>query len=257
LIQAVVNDISERKRAEAELLKALAREKELGQLKGNFISMVSHEFRTPLGVIMSSAEILESYLEQLAPEERHEHLQSIHKNTRRMAELMEEVLLLGMAEAGKMDFKPEPIDFEIFCRRLTDELLSATDRKCAVQFQSHLLSGKALADERLLRHIFTNLLTNAVKYSQPNSVVLFKAEREGSDVVCHVVDQGIGIPEQDQEWLFKAFHRGRNVGNLPGTGLGLVIVKRCVELHGGQIKVESTVGKGTTVTVRFPVFAKE
>jgi PAS domain S-box-containing protein len=257
LIQAVVNDISERKRAEAELLRALAREKELGQLKGNFISMVSHEFRTPLGVIMSSAEILESYLEQLAPEERREHLQSIHKNTRRMAELMEEVLLLGMAEAGKMDFKPEPIDFEIFCRRLTDDLLSATDRKCPVQFQSHLLSGKALADERLLRHIFTNLLTNAVKYSLPNSLVRFEVEREGNDVVCRVADQGIGIPEQDQEWLFKAFHRGRNVGNLPGTGLGLVIVKRCVELHGGQIKVESTVGKGTTVTVRFPVFAKE
>jgi PAS domain S-box-containing protein len=254
IIQAVINDITERKQAEAELLRALAREKELGQLKSNFVSMVSHEFRTPLGIIMSSAEILQDYLEQLDPDERQHHLQSIAKNTRRMADLMEEVLLLGRFEAGKMGFQPASIDLTCFTRRLVDEMLSVTDRRCPIHLTVGPMPPQAQADERLLRHIFSNLLTNAAKYSEPGQAVTLSIRREDRDAVCVVHDQGIGIPEADLEWLFNAFHRGRNVGQRPGTGLGLVIVKRCVELHGGRIKVESQVGSGTTVTVRLPVF---
>ena len=254
IIQAVINDISERKKAEAELLKALAREKELGQLKSNFVSMVSHEFRTPLGVILSSAEILESYFDQLQPEERRDQLQSIQKNTRRMAGLMEEVLLLGMVEAGKMDFKPAPLDLRSFCARLIDELRSATDNKCPLRHTLRSVPETANADERLLRHIFTNLLSNAVKYSAAGSAVEFDIDRAGRDAICRVRDRGMGIPEQDLAQLFNAFYRGGNVGGTPGTGLGLTIVRRCVELHRGRIKVESTVGEGTTMTATLPMF---
>jgi signal transduction histidine kinase len=109
------------------------------------------------------------------------------------------------------------------------------------------------ADERLLQHIFTNLLTNAVKYSDPGRPVRFEIGCAGAEIVCVIRDQGIGIPEADREWLFNAFHRGRNVADRPGTGLGLVIVKRCVDLHGGKIKVESKSGEGTAVTVRLPM----
>ncbi|MBC8002062.1 MAG: PAS domain S-box protein [Opitutaceae bacterium] len=254
IIQAIIDDITERKMAEAELLKSLAREKELGQLKSNFVSMVSHEFRTPLGIIMSSANILEDYLDQLDPEERKHHLESIHKNTRRMAEMMEEVLLIGRLDAGRMEFQPAPIDLRGVCQKLTDEIVSATERRCPIEFLSCPLGGDARADERLLQHVFTNLLNNAVKYSEPGRAVRFQIERDKGDAVCVVRDHGIGIPEADLPWLFNAFHRGRNVGQRAGTGLGLVIVKRCVELHGGTIKVESQLGEGTTITVRLPVY---
>ena len=253
LIQAVILDITERKEAETELLKSLAREKELSALKSNFVSMVSHEFRTPLGIIMSSSEILETYFDQLPTAERIEHLDSIKKNTRRMADLMEEVLLLSRVEAGRLSLDPQPMDLAGFCRRLVDEVLSATHRRCPIEVTLDAAEGDSYADERLLRHIFINLLTNAVKYSPEGVAVQFVMTRLATRTRFEVVDHGIGIPEQDQKWLFNAFQRGRNVGNIPGTGLGLVIVKRCVELHRGSIQIESTVGRGTKVAVEVPV----
>ena len=250
-------DITQRKLAEAELLRTLAREKELGQLRSNFVSVVSHEFRTPLGIIQSSAEILEDYLDRLEPAERSEHLQSIRKNTRRMAGLMEEVLLIGSLDAGKLEFKPLWLELGTFVGRLVDEVLSATDLRCPIEFSLAEMPAKVQADERLLRHIFTNALTNAVKYSDAGKVVKFEVGCTRADIVFTIHDQGIGIPEADQEWLFNAFHRGRNVGDRPGTGLGLVIVKRCVDLHGGKINVDSKLGGGTSVTVRLPIFSQE
>lgn len=255
LIQAVIMDITERKKAEAELIKALAREKELGALKSNFVSMVSHEFRTPLGIIMSSAEILSEYFDRLETAERNEHLRSIQKNTRRMADMMEEVLLLGRVEAGKLTLEAQLIDLTFFCRRLVDEVLSATHRRCPIELTVDCVECETFADERLLRHILTNLLTNAVKYSPEGASVDFRAIRLGTRVQFVVRDSGIGIPERDQKWLFNAFHRGRNVGEIPGTGLGLVIVKRCVELHRGAIRIDSAPGRGTTVEVEIPVAA--
>ncbi|MBV8351444.1 MAG: GAF domain-containing protein [Verrucomicrobia bacterium] len=249
-------DITERKQAEEELLRTLAKEKELGQLRSEFISIVSHEFRTPLGIIHSSAEILEDYLDRLAPTERKEQLQSIRKNTRRMAGLMEEVLLLGSLDGGKMRFKPALMELRTFVERLLDEVSSATQQRCPIKLALSETPSEVHADERLLRHIFTNLLTNAIKYSDVGQIVRFEIGCAGAELVCAICDQGIGIPEADQEWLFNAFHRGHNVGDRPGTGLGLVIVKRCVDLHGGKIKVESQFGEGTTVTVRLPVSSK-
>ena len=246
-------DITQRKQAEAELLRTLAREKELGQLRSKFVSMVSHEFRTPLAIIQSSAEILNDYLGQLENAERKDHLQSIHKNTQRMAALMEETLLIGSFDAGEMEFKPTLMELRTFVRRLVDEVLSATNRRCPIKFSLAEMPAKVQADGRLLRHIFANLLQNAVKYSDVGRLVQFEIECTGADIVCTIRDQGIGILEADQEWLFDAFHRGRNVGDRPGTGLGLVIVKRCVDLHGGKIKVDSKSGEGTTVTVTLPI----
>jgi PAS domain S-box-containing protein len=246
-------DITERKQAETELLRTLAREKELGQLRSNFVSMVSHEIRTPLGIIQSSAEILEDYLDQLEPSERKEHLQSIRKNTRRMAGLMEEVLLIGSLEEGKMEYKPAVVELRTFVRRLVEEVLSTTGGRCPIELSIAEVPVEIRADKRLLRHIFTNLLINAVKYSHAGWAVRFEIRCAGSAIVCAVQDQGIGIPEVDREWLFNAFYRGRNVGDRPGTGLGLLIVKRCVDLHGGKIRVESQLGEGTVVTVRLPI----
>jgi signal transduction histidine kinase len=174
-----------------------------------------------------------------------------------MAGLMEEALLLGSLDAGKMEFKPAPLELRTFAQRLVDEVLSATNRRCPIELSLTEMPIKIRADERLLEHIFTNLLTNAIKYSDAGRLVRFEIGCAEAEIVCVVRDQGIGIAEADKEWLFNAFHRGLNVDDRPGTGLGLVIVKRCVELHGGKIKVESQIGAGTVVTVRLPMSGPE
>lgn len=281
---AVVRDVTERKRAEAQLLelnaaleqrvsartaelaatnqqlrfaeddlkRALEREKELHQLKSNFVSMVSHEFRTPMGVIMSSSQLLQRHLERLPAEERGELLASITKSVRRMAELMEEVLVLSRVESAAADRKPAAIELEGFCRSLTDELLSATHRRCPVHLDL-TTGGEILADESLLRHVLSNLIANAVKYSSEGEPVRFRAAREESAVVFTIEDHGIGIPAADHARLFEAFHRGSNVDAIPGTGLGLTIVKRCVDLLGGHISFRTIERQGTTFTVRLPL----
>ena len=182
-----------------------------GQLRSKFVSMVSHEFRTPLGIIQSSAEILEDYLDQLGPAEREDHLRSIRNNTRRMAGIMEEVLLIGSFDAGKMEFKPAALELRGFLERLVDEVLSATGRRCPIELSISEMLVEIHGDERLLRHIFTNLLTNAIKYSDAGQTVRFEIALLAGEIVCAVCDQGIGIPEADREWLFNAFHRGHNV----------------------------------------------
>ena len=247
-------DITQRKRSEEELLHTLEREKELGQLKSNFVSMVSHEFRTPLGIIQSSAELLREFHQKMQPAERDEQLDSIARNTRRMAGMMEGVLVLSRLDAGKLDFHPAPLDLNLFCRRIVDEVLSATNRRAKIELMLHDIPSTAKADEQLLGHIFMNLLSNAVKYSEPGATVHFTIKRDNRNAVCVVHDSGIGISESDQQQLFKAFHRGTNVGTRPGTGLGLLLVKRCAELHGGKVRVTSRVGEGTTVTVRLPIW---
>ncbi len=247
-------DITQRKRAEGELLKTLEREKKLSQLKSNFVSMVSHEFRTPLGIIQSSTELLRDFFEKMQLIERNEHLESITRNTRRMADMMEGVLVLSRLDAGKLDFQPTSLDLKTFFRRIVDEVLSATNRRCRIELSLNSVPSEVEADERLLGHIFTNLLSNAVKYSEPGASVYFTVEKNGPDVVCVVRDQGIGISEEDLQQLFTAFHRGSNVGTRPGTGLGLLLVKRCADLHRGNVQVSSKIGEGTAVTVRFPAF---
>lgn len=240
---------------QADLKRALEQERELGELKSRFVTMVSHEFRTPLGIIMSAIELMRHYGDRLPAAQKSELQEDIHSATRLMAGLMEQVLVLGRVEAGKLGYRPLPIDIDTLARKLSDEALSATSHRCPILWQpSGDLSG-ASADEALIRHIFSNLVTNAVKYSPEGSPVLLSARRDGTDIIFEVRDQGIGIPPEDLPQLFDAFFRCRNVGDIPGTGLGLVIVKRCVDLHGGSIQLASQPGAGTSFTVRLPAFA--
>jgi PAS domain S-box-containing protein len=253
-----LRDITDRKRVEAELLQNYAREKELSELKSRFVSMVSHEFRTPLGIIASSAEILDTYFDRLSPDERKSNLQDITGATRHMSRMMEEVLLLGRVEAGKLACRVGPLDLVVFGRRLVDEVNTQTNHRCPIHFTTPPDLPSAQADEGLLRHIFSNLLSNACKYSPPGCPVDFDIQARGPLALFTVRDRGIGIPEADGPLLFQAFHRGRNVGDTPGTGLGMVIVKHCLQLHGGRIAFESREGEaeghGTSFVVALPVF---
>lgn len=256
VMQAVINDISERKKAETELQNALARERELNQLKSEFVSLVSHEFRTPLEVIMSSADNLQRYFERLAPEKRDQLLRTINKSVRRMAGMMEDVLLMGRFESGRIPFKPLPFDLAAFCNRVKDEMETATNRSCPIHLEIKKIPAKAIGDETVLRHILSNLLSNAIKYSAPGKSVHLTVSKRAEDAVFQIVDGGCGIPEADRKRLFQAFHRGSNVRQISGTGLGLLIVQRCIDLHGGDIEFQSVEGQGTTFTVRVRLFAK-
>lgn len=253
-ILALAINISERKRAEAELLRALARERELSRLKSSFVSLVSHEFRTPIGVIHSSAEILERYLDFLPPGERTEHLEAIQNHAWRMAVLMEEVLMFGRVEAGRLEFRPSVFDLADACRRWTAELSRATDHRCAIRLRFDGIPEQAVGDQDLLRHVFANLLSNAIKYSPAGSEIDFSAQRDGPAAVFRIADRGVGIPEADRARLFTAFQRGTNVRHLPGTGLGLTVIRHCLDLHHGRIEIESREGEGTRVEVRIPLF---
>lgn len=239
----------------AELNAALAEEKELNRLKSNFISMVTHEIRTPLALILGSSEILSRYLDRLAPEKRTEHLRTIDSAVQRMSELLEDVLLFSKAEAGRMEFNPVAMDLKKFCAQLVDEMASATNRRCPIELSVLEIFELARGDENLLRHVFANLLANAAKYSPPGMTVKFSVSRHGGDAIFTVQDCGLGIPEDDRKRLFTPFYRGKNVATIQGTGLGLVIVKHCVERHGGKIEIESAENLGTTVSVRLPLFS--
>jgi len=253
---AAITDRTEQMCTEETMRRALENERELGELRSRFTAIVSHEFRTPLGIIMSAVELLRNYFDRLDGPRRDELFDDIHQSTKRMADLMEQVLVLGRADAGKLSFSPGPVDLVALCHKLTDESLSATVRKCPVETFIEGGIPTASADESLLRHIFSNLLSNAAKYSPKESLVKFAVCREGADAVFAVKDHGMGIPEKDQVRIFEAFHRASNVADIPGSGLGLLITKRCVELHGGTIGFVSSQGEGTTFTVRLPLFAQ-
>ena len=240
-----------------DLRKALFAEKELNQLKSNFVSIVSHEFRSPLGAIQSSAELLKHYYDRLTPPRRGKLIEDIIGATNDMARLMEDVLLLSRVESVRYEFQPRPLSLAELCQRLSDEVSSATHARCPIRMVLGPLPDRTRGDEGLLRHILNNLLSNAVKYSPAGTPVEFGVEQDHQEAVFTVQDRGIGIPIEDQPRLFQAFHRGNNVGATPGTGLGLVIVQRCVALHGGTLSIQSQPGAGTTATVRLPLFRNE
>lgn len=239
--------------AKDELAQALSHERELSELKSRFVSLVSHEFRTPLGIIMSAVELLRHFKERLTPEKHAELHEDIFSATLQMSGLMEQVLLLGRAEAGKIGWKPARVELRMLCERIVDESLSSTNGRCPVHFSAEGDFDGALMDEALIRHIIGNLLSNAVKYSPEGSPAFLTLRREGDEAVIEVRDRGIGIPVADQARLYEAFHRASNVGETPGTGLGLLLVKHCVDLHHGSIQMHSEEGVGTTFTVRLPV----
>jgi len=244
---------AELRTANLRLEQAVEREHELSILKSNFISMVSHELRNPLGIILSSSQILERYRDRLSPEKRDSQLSAIQHAVYRITALTEEVLLFGRFEAGRVEVQRAPVNLRAFCLTIVDEVLSATSQRCPIELQIEGEFAEARLDEKLMRHVLTNLLQNAVKFSESGSPVELDVSRDDGRAIFQVRDHGVGIPAADQARLFTSFHRSENVRHLPGTGLGLVIVKRCVEAHGGQIEISSIEGSGTTVTVRLPL----
>ena len=252
----LLREVVAREQAEAEMRVALEAERDLNQLKSNFVSMVSHEFRTPLGVILSSNNILDRYLERLQPDQRRAQFRAIRKSIARMNDLIEDVLLLGKFEGSSVTCQPVRLDLVLFCRRAIGEIESAAERPGAVRLDAAEPQMEAEADESLLHHIVVNLLSNALKYSSPDSPVVLSVSRQGDQAKFAIRDEGCGIPAGDQPRLFTAFYRGSNVGKKPGSGLGLVIVKRCVDLQGGTIACETSTGRGTTFTVTLPLFSE-
>jgi PAS domain S-box-containing protein len=253
LISSIIRDITERKRAEEETLKALQKEKELNELKTHFVSMVSHEFRNPLTAIIGFADLLRTFSQQVTEEKRFEYLRRIDAAAKQMTYLLNDVLIIGRAESGKLEFNPKSLDIENFCRDLVEEIKLSAGQQHVLVFSSQGQFPKACIDKNLLRHVLTNLLSNAVKYSPQDSTVTFELSCQDEEAIFKIKDEGIGIPLEDQQRLFESFHRGNNVGKIPGTGLGLTIVKNAVDLHKGQISVESEVGVGTTFIVKIPL----
>ena len=256
-VMAIVREITQRKQAEEELLKALEKEKELNELKSRFVVMTSHEFRTPLSAILGSSELLKHYGHTWDEEKKVLYLDRIHDSVQHMTRMLDDILTLGKAEAGKLEVNPAPIDLMQFCHSLVEELQTGIGKQHQLAFthseQPIYEEMRPFLDEKLLRHIFGNLLSNAIKYSPPDSTVELVLSWEASELWFEVRDQGIGIPPEDQQHLFESFHRCKNVGNIPGNGLGLAIVKRSVELCGGTIAVESEIGSGTKFTIAIPI----
>jgi signal transduction histidine kinase len=251
-VNVIMHDVTALKLAERELLANLERERELSQLRADFMNMVTHEYRTPLGIIMSSVQILERYFERLSSEERASHLTEIRRGAGRLAELVEEVLFLGKAEAGHIPLELRPFDLAAVLEKLTAEVTTALGADRVIHLCIDRAARRALLDLRLITHIFTNLLGNALKYSTLDTEVNVAVRRDGDDLLLEIEDHGIGIPAADQRRLFQVFQRASNVGAISGSGLGLAIVKRCIDVHGGTIALESEVGQGTRVTVRLP-----
>lgn len=247
-----IADITKRKEAEAEVLQALEREKELSELKSRFVSMTSHEFRTPLAGIMSSIELLSDYGERLDAGERAELADVIKSSVRRMTQMLDQVLLIGRSDAGRLEFRPQPLELKSLVTQVIEEVRSLERQQAVIEVDWRVKGERRLLDERLIRHILSNLLTNAVKYSPQGKPVQLGIGSSPQQVVFTVTDRGIGIPPEDRPLLFQSFHRGRNVGGISGTGLGLAIVKKAVELHGGTIQVESNLGKGSRFRVFIP-----
>ncbi|MFA6286480.1 MAG: PAS domain S-box protein [Opitutaceae bacterium] len=270
-----VQDITEQTRA-AQLLAELKLNEERARRtlelehvsrQSHFVAMVSHEFRTPLGVINTAAHLLGRYLDRMNNGERASQIREIQGSVERMTQMMEDLLLHGEFETGRMECKPAHLDVEALCRQLvsdtTQQFGAARQVDCMIDPAVHM----AFLDEKLFRHILENLLSNAVKYSSDDQTVTLEvslgrdlSQFEGQPVPSpgdhlhlKVADTGIGIPPPDLARLFESFHRAANVGDRPGSGMGLAIVKQCVDLHRGLIRIESTVGRGTIVRVWLPL----
>lgn len=235
-----------------ELTESLKREQELNRLKSRFVSMVSHEFKTPLTTITLSCNLLQRYGERMEETNRKEELGVIERTVSYMHDLLENVLTFSRWESGKITLHLESINIAQWGQRLTERFQTTCEKTHTLEWSYTGDARPVVLDQKILEQVFSNLLSNAIKYSPTGSTVRFICREEQGTLVFCVKDQGIGIPEADQRHLFKSFHRGTNVDNIKGTGLGLSIVKQFVELHGGTITIESQVRHGTSVTVTLP-----
>ncbi|RYU81543.1 sensor histidine kinase [Hymenobacter persicinus] len=248
---ALMTTLAQLEKRSQELTQALAAEQELGELKSRFVSMASHEFRTPLTGILTSASLIEKYPATQQQDKRQRHLERIRGSVKHLTDILEEFLSVGRIEEGKIEAHPADLELAAL---LEETILDVQGLLKAGQRIERRVQGpgRVRLDPSLLRKILVNLLSNALKYSGEHSVVLVQAEGGPSQLTLRVQDQGMGISREDQEHLFERFFRARNAANLPGTGLGLYIVARYVELMRGTIALRSELNVGTTVTITIP-----
>jgi PAS domain S-box-containing protein len=250
-----LTDVTARRQIEEDMRAALARERELSELKSRFVAVTSHEFRTPLAAILSSIELLDDYGARLPEDERREIVGLIKSAVVRMNKMIEQSLLTSRIESGKFAFEPQPRSIPDLMVQVAAEMDQAHEQAARISVRCDGVEQQRLVDPKLIGHILVNLLGNALKYSPPDTAVTCTASAQGDRLRFSVVDRGIGIPAADLPRLFESFHRGTNVGNIQGTGIGLHIVKECVQLHRGTIEVQSMVGQGAAfhVDVHAPV----
>lgn len=230
----------------------LEQEREMTALKYGFVTIASHELRTPLAGMMLASGILRRYWDSTSNEDKWESVQDIITGLERMASLLDNILLVGKSDSGKLPFDPTDIDLVFFCRELVREHEKSLGQTHVTRAEYAVETLPFYADPKLLRLIFGNLLSNAYKYSPFNTEVRFAVEATPDAAIITIQDSGIGITPEDLPKLFATFHRGKNVGEIQGSGLGLAIVERAVNMHGGTIEVESTVNVGTTFRVILP-----
>lgn len=252
--------IKERKSAEEalrkneeELKKALEREKELSELKSRFVSMASHEFRTPLTTIASSSELIKLYTESTQQEKREKHLRRIQSAVTNLTGILGDFLSLSKLEEGKIHNVPAEVDLEALFDEALDDIHVLLKPNQTIEKTFEGMGQPAKIDRKILKNILLNLLSNAIKYSDAGSTVWLEARHDGRQLKASIRDEGIGIPESDQKHLFSRFFRADNAVNIQGTGLGLNIVHRYLKLLGGHIDFESIEGEGTTFTFEVPV----
>lgn len=241
-----------------QLDRTLKTAKELNESKTSLLYMLSHDVRNPLNFIIGTTQILTKYKMKLTEDKRQELLDKTQAAAKGIDLLLDDVLLIGQVESGKVAFCLIPLDLEKFCKELVEEFqgsqkLKPQNAQVALNFVNHSPSATACLEASLLRRILINLVSNAMKYSIPNTQVTLELKVTETEVIFSVQDAGIGIPAEDQERLFEFFYRAKNVDRIPGTGLGLSIVKKCVDLHNGEITFTSTEGVGSKFTVTLPI----
>ncbi len=246
-------DISERKKAEAQVLANLARERELNDMKSHFVSVASHELRTPLATLTLGLDFLISHRLKLSDEKIERTLGTIREGNQQLISIVDDLLLLGRADEGKMRFDPVSVSVPELLHKIAQDsgLTEGQRRRISISCDPQTLN--AVVDPQLIRHIVLNLLSNACKYSGDECAVQLSASTDTKGLKLMVKDSGIGIPDEDKGRVFSLFFRGQNVGNISGSGLGLIVVKRCVEAHQGDIAFVSSSQNGTCFTVLLPL----
>ncbi|GCA91381.1 sensor histidine kinase [Microcystis aeruginosa] len=241
-----------RRQKSDEIHRLLLQEKELSDLKIQLFSMISHEFRTPLTVILSASQLLENGLKD-AEQSSRKNLYRIQSSVKLMNQFLTDILILTRAESGNLSCQLEPLDIEAFCLNLVEDFQFINKNNTPIKFVSQGLMIRPYLDEKLLYSILSNLLLNAIKYSPTGAGISLILWKDSDRIVFQVRDHGIGIAEEDRGKIYEPFYRGQNVENIIGTGLGLAVVKKCVELHRGEIALDSQVDKGTSFTVKLPI----
>jgi len=254
-LYAAARDVTERLQLEETLMATIAREKELSDLKSRFVSMASHEFRTPLATILMAAETLLNYWKKLDEERIHGKLNTVVEQVKHLTGIVTNVLQVSRIQEGKITFIPKETDLVNLVNSAVHSFNMDKTLQSKISFSSDLEEQNMPLDKQLMQQVMNNLLSNAVKYSQPDPHVEVSITRIDNDIQISVKDNGVGIPEQDMPNMFQPFFRAGNVFNIEGNGLGLTIVRECVRLHGGDVSFTSIQGKGSTFFVNLPVNA--